>query len=39
MVHYDCDEDEDDWGYPVVMHAHVVNQVYNAPITDFELEF
>jgi PGF-CTERM protein len=37
VVHYDCDEDEDDWGYPVVMHAHVVNQVYNAPITDFEL--
>ncbi len=37
VVHYDCDEDEDDWGYPVVMHAHVVNQVYNAPIADFEL--
>ena len=37
VVHYDCDEDEADWGYPVVMHAHVVNQVYNAPITDFEL--
>ncbi|MDP7387718.1 MAG: PGF-CTERM sorting domain-containing protein [Candidatus Thalassarchaeaceae archaeon] len=37
VVHYDCDEDEADWGYPVVMHAHVVNQVYNAPIADFEL--
>ena len=37
VVHYDCEEDEDDWGYPVVMHAHVVNQVYNAPIADFEL--
>ena len=21
VVHYDCDEDEADWGYPVVMHA------------------
>ena len=37
VVHYDCDEDEGDWRYPVIMHAHIVNQVYNAPITDFEL--
>jgi len=37
VVHYDCDEDEGDWRYPVIVHAHIVNQVYNAPITDFEL--
>ncbi|MGB0791912.1 MAG: hypothetical protein ACPGQG_05285, partial [Candidatus Thalassarchaeaceae archaeon] len=37
VVNYDCDEDEGDWRYPVIMHAHIVNQVYNAPITDFEL--
>ena len=37
IVHYDCEEESEDYDIPVVMHAHVVGQVLNAPIADFEL--
>ena len=37
IVHYDCEEESEDYDFPIVMHAHVVGQVLNAPITDFEL--
>lgn len=37
VVHYDCEEGSEDYDFPMVMHAHVVGQVLNAPIADFEL--
>ena len=37
VVHYDCEDSWDDYDFPMVMHAHVVDQVANAPIVDFEL--
>ena len=37
IVHYDCEEESEDYDIPVVMHAHVVGQVLNVPIADFEL--
>ena len=37
VVHYDCEDSWEDYDFPMVMHAHVVDQVANAPITDFEL--
>ena len=37
IVHYDCEEESEDYDFPIVMHAHVVGQVLNAPIADFEL--
>ncbi|MGB0628631.1 MAG: low-density lipoprotein receptor class A repeat-containing protein, partial [Candidatus Thalassarchaeaceae archaeon] len=37
VVHYDCEDSWEDYDFPMVMHAHVVDQVANAPIADFEL--
>jgi hypothetical protein len=37
IIHYGCDEEEELYDFPSVMHAHVVDQVANAPIADFEL--
>ena len=37
VVHYDCEDSWQDYDFPMVMHAHVVDQVANAPIADFEL--
>ncbi|MFL2953340.1 MAG: hypothetical protein ACJZ4X_04730 [Candidatus Thalassarchaeaceae archaeon] len=37
VVHYDCEDSWEDYDFPMVMHAHVVDQMANAPIADFEL--
>ena len=37
VIHYGCDDEEEWYDFPSVTHAHVVNQVANAPIADFEL--
>jgi hypothetical protein len=37
VIHYGCDDEEEWYDFPTVMHAHVVDQVANAPIADFEL--
>lgn len=37
VIHYGCDDEEEWYDFPMVMHAHVVDQVANAPIADFEL--
>lgn len=37
VVHYDCEDSWEDYDFPMVMHAHVVDQVANAPVADFEL--
>ena len=39
VIHYECEEDHGGLEYPIVMNAKIVNQIYNAPITDFELRF
>ncbi len=37
IIHYGCDDEEEWYDFPMVMHAHVVDQIANAPIADFEL--
>ena len=37
VTHYDCEGESEEFDFPTIVHAHVVHQVFNAPIADFEL--